>query len=281
MKECPAMGENPWWHPSQDDLRWDDPLPGAIELAPDYSAELRCGATASDAGLAVDQAVAPAAGPARRVAAGVRRQLPVGHRLVDNRIARWAGQVVELAADVRAELGTRAEPPVRCGRWASKDQAARRASQAGGAGIGVSFPRLRRGAARGFGRRRRPVVRRRRSGQPVDQQLGFGCDLGQHPLRITALHPQPDRDTHAVRAFAPGELPELHPGQDGRRAVRAVRHDGRRCRAGRCAAAPGTLPAGGPRPTRANRPPPPRPRGADRAAPPVVRCVMRLAAGVR
>ena len=49
--------------------------------------------------------------------------------------------------------------------------------------------------------------------------------LGQYPLRITVLDPQPYRDTHAVRAFAPGELPELHPGQDGRWAVCTVRHD--------------------------------------------------------
>jgi len=24
------MGENPWWHPSEDDLDWDEPLPGVI-----------------------------------------------------------------------------------------------------------------------------------------------------------------------------------------------------------------------------------------------------------
>ena len=29
---------NPWWHPSDDDLGWDEPLPVIIRLAPDYSA---------------------------------------------------------------------------------------------------------------------------------------------------------------------------------------------------------------------------------------------------
>ena len=31
---------NPWWHPSDDDLGWDEPLPVIIRLAPDYSAAL-------------------------------------------------------------------------------------------------------------------------------------------------------------------------------------------------------------------------------------------------
>lgn len=32
------MSQNPWWHPSDDDLGWDEPLPVIIRLAPDYSA---------------------------------------------------------------------------------------------------------------------------------------------------------------------------------------------------------------------------------------------------
>src|SRR5215831_18027200 len=34
------MSQNPWWHPSDDDLGWDEPLPVIIRLAPDYSAPL-------------------------------------------------------------------------------------------------------------------------------------------------------------------------------------------------------------------------------------------------
>jgi hypothetical protein len=41
------MSQSPWWHPSDDDLGWDEPLPVIIRLAPDYSASLRCGGEAS------------------------------------------------------------------------------------------------------------------------------------------------------------------------------------------------------------------------------------------
>jgi hypothetical protein len=34
------VSENPWWHPSDDDLGWDEPLPPVIQLSPDYSAPL-------------------------------------------------------------------------------------------------------------------------------------------------------------------------------------------------------------------------------------------------
>jgi hypothetical protein len=34
------VSENPWWHPGDDDLGWDEPLPRQIVLAPDYMADL-------------------------------------------------------------------------------------------------------------------------------------------------------------------------------------------------------------------------------------------------
>jgi hypothetical protein len=34
------VSENPWWHPSEDDLGWDEPLPAVIRFGPDYSAPL-------------------------------------------------------------------------------------------------------------------------------------------------------------------------------------------------------------------------------------------------
>ena len=36
----PGMGENPWWHPREDDTDWDEPLPEVIELSPEYMADL-------------------------------------------------------------------------------------------------------------------------------------------------------------------------------------------------------------------------------------------------
>jgi hypothetical protein len=36
----PAVGQNPWWHPSEDDRDWDEPLPNVIVLAADYMAPL-------------------------------------------------------------------------------------------------------------------------------------------------------------------------------------------------------------------------------------------------
>jgi hypothetical protein len=34
------VSQNPWWHPNDDDLGWDEPLPKVIRLAPDYGAPL-------------------------------------------------------------------------------------------------------------------------------------------------------------------------------------------------------------------------------------------------
>jgi hypothetical protein len=34
------VSENPWWHPTQDDGDWDEPLPGVIVLTLEYGAEL-------------------------------------------------------------------------------------------------------------------------------------------------------------------------------------------------------------------------------------------------
>jgi len=35
------MSENPWWRPGdEDDVDWDEPLPEAMVLMPDYGAEL-------------------------------------------------------------------------------------------------------------------------------------------------------------------------------------------------------------------------------------------------
>ncbi len=73
VEEWPAVSQNPWWHPSDDDRGWDEPLPRQILLAPDYIAELppwreRFG----NIYLAVHQVPAEPLLPACRLAAGVR-----------------------------------------------------------------------------------------------------------------------------------------------------------------------------------------------------------------
>ena len=41
------MSQNPWWHPSDDDLGRDEPLPVIIRLAPMTALLFRCGVRAS------------------------------------------------------------------------------------------------------------------------------------------------------------------------------------------------------------------------------------------
>src|SRR5215472_13080409 len=41
------MSQNPWWHPSDDDLGWGEPLPVIIRLAPITALLFRCGVRAS------------------------------------------------------------------------------------------------------------------------------------------------------------------------------------------------------------------------------------------
>jgi hypothetical protein len=109
------MGENPWWHPSQDDLHWDELLPATIELAPDYSAELPL--WGDGFGNVAWQYTKFSPQLLDRLAAWQQEfddnfRWNTGWRSTEIR-DRWAGQVTELAADVRAELGTRAELTVR------------------------------------------------------------------------------------------------------------------------------------------------------------------------
>jgi hypothetical protein len=81
-----AMSENPWWHPRDDDLDWDEPLPSVVVLAPDYGAELPL--WGGGFGYNIDWRFT---------------QFPPA--LLD----RWAHQAKILATDVRAALGTRAK----------------------------------------------------------------------------------------------------------------------------------------------------------------------------
>jgi hypothetical protein len=116
------MGENPWWHPGEDDLDWDEPLPDVIELAPDYSADLPLwGGDGSGMMAWQDTKFSPQL--LDRLAAWQREfdanfRWDKGWRSAEMRDL-WASQAQELAADVRAELGTRAELTVRL--WPLED----------------------------------------------------------------------------------------------------------------------------------------------------------------
>ena len=81
----PGMGENPWWHPREDDTDWDEPLPEVIELSPEYMADLPPGNAPSSlpscwTGLPPGKRASmptstttPAGGPPRRETAGPAR----------------------------------------------------------------------------------------------------------------------------------------------------------------------------------------------------------------
>jgi hypothetical protein len=106
----PVMGENPWWHPSEEDRNWDDPLPAVIELAPDYNADLPLW---GDEGNIAWQQTKFSPQLLDRLAAWQQEFDDNCHWDKGWRSAeigdRWARQAVQLAADVRAELGIRAE----------------------------------------------------------------------------------------------------------------------------------------------------------------------------
>jgi len=109
------MGEHPWWHPGEDDLGWDEPLPDVVELSPDYGADLPL--WGKGFGNIAWQYTRFSPGLLDRLAAWQREfddnfHWDNGWRSTQIR-DHWAGQAERLAADVRAELGDRAELIVR------------------------------------------------------------------------------------------------------------------------------------------------------------------------
>jgi hypothetical protein len=116
------MGENPWWHPSQDDLAWDEPLPDLIELAPDYSADLPLWG-GDGSGNVAWQSTKFSPQLLDRLAAWQQEfetnfHWETGWRSTEIR-DQWARQADLLTADIRAELGHRAELTVSL--WPLKD----------------------------------------------------------------------------------------------------------------------------------------------------------------
>jgi hypothetical protein len=110
------VSEHPWWHPGDDDLAgWDEPLPAVVELAPDYGAELPL--WGQGFGNIAWQFTKFSPRLLDRLAAWQQEfddsfHWQSGWRSTGIR-DRWAREAEELAADVRAELGTRAALTVR------------------------------------------------------------------------------------------------------------------------------------------------------------------------
>lgn len=104
------MSEDPWWHPTKDDLDRNEPLPPVIVLAPDYSASLPLW---SENGNVAWQDTKFPPELLDRLAAWQQEfdnnfHYDTGWRSAAVR-DRWAHDANDLAKDVQAALGTRAE----------------------------------------------------------------------------------------------------------------------------------------------------------------------------
>jgi hypothetical protein len=103
--------ESPWWHPSKDDLDWDEPLPGVIVLCPEYGAELPLW---GEGWGNIDWALT-------KFSPELLDRLAAWQQVFDENYDyetgwrsdaaqdRWAHDANDLAADLRVALGTRAE----------------------------------------------------------------------------------------------------------------------------------------------------------------------------
>jgi hypothetical protein len=109
--ECVQMSENPWWHPTQDDLDWDEPLPGVIVVTLEYGAELPLW---GEGWGNIDWRFTKFSPELLdRLAAWQRAfdenyDYETGWRS-DAAKDRWAHDANDLATDLRVALGTRAE----------------------------------------------------------------------------------------------------------------------------------------------------------------------------
>ena len=103
------MHQNPWWHPSEADQGWDEPLPYMITLAPDYGAELPLWGGGFGN---IDWRFTKFSPELLDRLAAWQREFDAHHHWEhgwesDEARDQWSSQVDELAASVRAELGTR------------------------------------------------------------------------------------------------------------------------------------------------------------------------------
>ena len=105
MEEGSRVSENPWWHPSDDDLGWDEPLPRVIRLSPDYGAPLPLWGEGFG-NIAWQYTKFP---PELLDRLAAWQQAFDAHWESDDGRDGWASQAEALAADVRAALGGHAE----------------------------------------------------------------------------------------------------------------------------------------------------------------------------
>jgi hypothetical protein len=106
--EGSVVSRKPWWHPDDDD-DWDEPLPAVVTLEPEYGAELPLGGE----GVLAWQRTKFSPALLDRLAAWQEDfekgyDYDSGWRSWQAR-NQWAEQARELEAEVRAELGNRAE----------------------------------------------------------------------------------------------------------------------------------------------------------------------------
>lgn len=105
------MGQNPWWHPTEDDRDRDQPLPAIVVLSPDYGADLPLWGEGFG-NIAWQFSKFPP--PLLDRLAAWRQDFENNHhygtgwRSAATR-ERWARDAKDLAADVQAALGGRAE----------------------------------------------------------------------------------------------------------------------------------------------------------------------------
>jgi hypothetical protein len=106
------MNHNPWWHPADtDNVGWNRPLPAVVRLAPDYGAELPLWG----------QGFGNIAWQFTRFSPELLDRLAAWQEEFDKHFLwdrgwsstqekeRWASEGKDLASQVRAELGDRAE----------------------------------------------------------------------------------------------------------------------------------------------------------------------------
>jgi hypothetical protein len=108
-----GISDKPWWHPA-DDLDVEEPLPSVVILAPDYQA-------GNDAGLPLWGEEGQISWRDTKFTPELLDRLHTWHEEFEENYrwnsgwgsehvrARWAAEAGDLAAEVRAELGTRAE----------------------------------------------------------------------------------------------------------------------------------------------------------------------------
>jgi hypothetical protein len=108
-----GISDKPWWHPA-DDLDVEEPLPSVVILAPDYQA-------GNDAGLPLWGEEGQISWRDTKFTPELLDRLHTWQEELEENYrwnsgwssehvrARWAAEAGDLAAEVRAELGTRAE----------------------------------------------------------------------------------------------------------------------------------------------------------------------------